>query len=206
MIDLNDSLPFSAPCERNKDVILNALKPYLSDCTAVLEIGSGTAQHAIHFAQSQPHLQWQTTDQPEYLDGIKARCEYAKLGNVLLPFVLDVNQDHWLPKPGKYTAVYTANTHHIMDWSSVQAFFKGLPSVTQQNSLLFIYGPFKYNGEFTSPSNYEFDQSLRSRGVGSAIRDFEEIQKCANTAGFQLVKDIQMPANNQLLVWKRSKV
>lgn len=201
---MSDVLPFSAACERNKDVILDALMPYIEHCDSVLEIGSGTAQHAVYFAKSQPQLYWQTSDQTQYLEGIELQLKYADVANVLSPIELNVNQAVWQTQGQRYPAIYTANTLHIMSWSDVQAFFNGLNSVTLPNAYLFIYGPFKYDGKFTSQSNHEFDQSLRSRGVGSAIRDFEAIRECAHDAGFEIVSDTSMPANNQLLVWRKS--
>ena len=200
---MNHSLPFSAACERNQPFILKELKPYFSEISSVLEVGTGTAQHALYFAKSETHLTWQTADREDYINGIRAQLSFANLDNVLAPITLDVNQANWLSTYQKYQAVYTANTLHIMDWPSVESFFAGIPKVTQANALLFIYGPFKYAGEFTSNSNGEFDQTLRLRGVGSAIRDFEAVQECANSVGFQLVKDISMPANNQLLIWRK---
>ena len=200
---MSDILPFSAACERNKDVILGQLSPYLKQCDSILEVGSGTAQHAVHFAKAHPGLKWQTSDQCEYLEGIKLQLKYANVANVLPPIELNVNQPTWHPDGIRYPAVYTANTLHIMSWDDVQAFLMGLGEVTLPNAHVFIYGPFKYDGKFTSQSNYEFDQSLRSRGVGSAIRDFESVNQCANKFGFQLHSDIAMPANNQLLIWTK---
>ena len=197
-------LPFSAACERNKQVILDQIKLYLRNTNEVFEIGSGTAQHAVHFSSSLPHLTWQTSDCSDYIAGIHAQIKAAKNDNVLEPVVLDVDQPQWLSRVKKYSAVYTANTLHIMPWRSVENFFKGLPQITDSGSLLFIYGPFKYDGKFTSPSNAEFDQSLRLRGKGSAIRDFEKIKQCALKSEFRLLEDISMPANNQLLIWRRT--
>ena len=131
-------LPFSAPCERNKSVIFDKLEPYFKQCNSVLEIGSGSAQHAVYFASRQPTLEWQTSDRAEYIDGINAQCENAGLDNVRLPFTLDVNVVNWLPEPKHYSAIYTANTLHIMDWASVSAFFNGLPSVSHSETFLFI--------------------------------------------------------------------
>lgn len=200
---MNNCLPFSAACERNQNLILKELKPYFEKINLVLEVGTGTAQHALHFAKSEAHLTWQTADRSDYIDGIHAQLDATSLNNVLAPIVLDVNQANWLGENQKYQAVYTANTLHIMTWQSVEAFFSGIPKVTQPGALLFVYGPFKYGGKFTSESNNEFDQTLRSRGVGSAIRDFEKIEECANKSGFQLLNDISMPANNQLLIWRK---
>ena len=200
---MGDTIPFSAACERNKDVILEVLAPYFSQIKSVLEIGSGTAQHAIHFAKAHPTLLWQTSDQVHYLDGIECQLKYANLNNVFRPLMIDVNQTQWAPVGTSYQAVYTANTFHIMAQSDVEAFFKGLNGVVDENAFLFIYGPFKYNGEFTSLSNHEFDLSLRSRGCGSAIRDFEFIRQCAKQIGFTLLADHKMPANNQLLIFQK---
>jgi len=200
---VSDILPFSAACERNKDVILETLSPYLADVNIVLEIGSGTAQHAVHFARAQSHLVWQTSDQTQYIDGIVSQLKYAELDNILAPIVIDVKQVQWVPDGKKYSAIYSANTLHIMNASEVEVFFQGLPLVSKDKAYLFIYGPFKYEGAFTSESNAEFDRSLRSRECGSAIRDFEVIETYANKAGFNLIKDHKMPANNQLLVFQK---
>ena len=210
-------IPFSAACERNKDVILDAISPYLRNTKSVLEIGSGTAQHALHFAQNLPHLNWQTSDQCDYLAGVNAQIDNAKsnsneLVNLLSPIQLDVTQENWLAellidksKEQAYGAVYTANTFHIMDWSMVRAFFTGVQQVSKQGTYLVVYGPFKYQGKFTSASNQDFDQDLQNRGVGSGIRDFEEVDKLSKSAGFVLIKDIAMPANNQCLIWQYEK-
>lgn len=195
-------LPFSQACERNKDIIFETIKSYLQAATTVLEIGSGTAQHSLYFANNCPHLSWQTSDQSIYLDGIRAQLSNSDIANILPPLELDVNQVTWVPDSASYDIVYTANTLHIMRWSDVQAFFKGLGQVTKSGSLLIIYGPFKYAGEFTSSSNSAFDQSLRAGGQGSAIRDFEAVKQLAIANGFRLVMDVSMPANNQCLIWR----
>lgn len=194
--------PHSEACERNKSPILSVISPYLEAVDRAIEIGSGTAQHAIYFAKEHPHLEWQTTDQNYYLEGISAQLNNARLANVLPPYELDVNQQQWLPEPLRYSLAYTANTLHIMSESDVRSFFSGIGQVLNENAILIIYGPFKYGGKFTSQSNAEFDLSLRSRETGSAIRDFELIEDLANDAGFCLLKDVAMPANNQLLIWQ----
>ena len=196
-------LPFSAPCERNKDVILDVIRPSLKAVSSVLEVGSGTAQHAIHFAREFPDLDWQTSDQEEYLSGIRAQLANANLNNVLEPLLLDVNQAQWIPNQQRFPLIYTANTFHIMAWSDVCAFFAGLQQVTADKAQLIVYGPFKYGGQFTSESNAEFDESLRSRGTGSGIRDFEAVDDLAKASGFKLLIDQKMPANNQCLIWQR---
>jgi len=200
---VTDTLPFSAACERNKDVILDILSPYLQSLDSVLEIGSGTAQHAVYFAKTHPTINWQTSDQEHYIEGIESQLKYAGVNNVLKPLVIDVNQPVWVKPRARYDAIYTANTFHIMTAGDVEAFFNGLNHVLKDNAYLFIYGPFKYQGEFTSDSNQAFDQTLRSRECGSAIRDFEFIDVCAGKSGFVLHKDHKMPANNQLLIFQR---
>jgi len=207
------TIPFSEACERNKDVILDTIKPYLQTVKNVLEIGSGTAQHALYFSEALPHLQWQTSDQVDYLDGIHAVLDNAKKidknsdnnkhDNVLPPFELNVNQQTWVNSGECYEAVYTANTLHIMTQSDVSQFFASLHTVTKVGSYLIVYGPFNYDGKFTSISNRDFDSSLRSRGVGSAIRDYEFVNDLANDQGFNLLQDHTMPANNRCLVWQR---
>jgi len=202
-------IPFSEACERNKDVILETIKPHLEKVATLLEVGSGTAQHAIHFSQAFSSLQWQTSDQHEYLEGIHAALDNAKstghvLDNVLYPLELDVNQAIWVKNGQCFEAVYTANTFHIMSHEDVEQFFAGLGAVTRVGAYLIVYGPFKYKAKFTSESNANFDASLRSRGVGSAIRDFEDVNKLAHAQGFDLLKDYSMPANNQCLVWQRA--
>jgi len=196
-------IPFCEPCERNKDPILEVITPYLHDIDEVLEIGSGTAQHAVYFASALPHLRWQTSDQAQFLEGIKAQLNNAQVANALPPFELDVNQPQWLAEPRQYRAVYTANSFHIMSESDIQQFFSGLPQVTSGDAILIVYGPFSYHGQFTSQGNLEFDQRLRDRREGSGIRDIDFIEPLANAAGFNLLKDHAMPANNQILVWQR---
>ncbi len=200
---MTKTIPFSAACERNKDVILEAVEPVLRSVVSVLEVGSGTGQHAVHFAEAMPHLIWQTSDQTEYLDGVRMQLEMAGRNNALMPLELDVNQIPWLQSGERYEAVFTANTFHIMRWREVRAFFQGLQDVTTDKSFLIIYGPFKYAGKFTSLSNHEFDLSLQSRGVGSGIRDFEAVLELATDAGFELISDTVMPANNQCLIFKK---
>lgn len=196
------NLPFSQACERNKDIIFETIRPFLVSAGSVLEIGSGTGQHSLYFANNCPHLSWQTSDQSFYLDGIRAQLSNNQVANILSPLELDVNQATWIADAVRYDIVYTANTLHIMRWSDVQAFFNGLGQVTKSGSVLIIYGPFKYAGEFTSSSNSTFDQSLRAGGQGSAIRDFEAVEQLAITNGFSLVMDVAMPANNQCLIWR----
>ena len=196
-------VPFSAACERNKEPILEIIQPYLKTRKSLLEIGSGNGQHAVYFANACPELIWQTSDQVSYLEGIQAQLTQANITNVLAPIELDVNQENWGVDRRLFDIVYTANTLHIMSESDVHAFFNKVSSVSNSQAMLIVYGPFKYGGEFTSDSNQEFDLSLRSRGVGSCIKEFEEINHLANKQGFKLLSDNKMPANNQCLIWQK---
>lgn len=196
-------IPFSLSCERNKEPILSALGAYLSRVDSVLEIGSGTGQHAVFFANKNPHLIWQTSDRAEYLPGIQAQLKNAALDNIERPVELDVTQQKWLESERTFPAIFTANTLHIMDKAAVEHFFAGLGAVSSPRAYLFVYGPFNYQGKYTSQSNADFDASLRARGVGSGIRDFEFVSLLAQQAGFDLLRDEEMPANNRCLIWQR---
>jgi cyclopropane fatty-acyl-phospholipid synthase-like methyltransferase len=199
-------IPFSEACERNKDAILETISPFLQEASSVLEIGSGTAQHAVYFARNTPHLSWQTSDQAQYIEGISAQLQNAEVANVMAPLQLDVRQTVWCESQQKFDLIYSANTLHIMSWDEVACFFTGLAAVSQPEAYLIFYGPFKYQGEFTSESNRQFDQILRARGVGSAIRDFEEVNQLAQDAGLSLVLDQAMPANNQCIIWQNQQL
>lgn len=200
---LSDNLPFSAACERNKDPILSVIAPYLAQSSMVLEIGSGTAQHAVYFAKAFPDVKWQTSDQAHYVEGIQARLMAEQMDNVIAPVVLDVNQPVWFTDKQQFDLIYSANTLHIMSDDDVTAFFNGLSAVTSIGSHLIIYGPFIYQGQFTSDSNAWFDQDLRTRGVGSSIKEFDLVNQLAKQQGFVLQADHAMPANNQCLIWEK---
>ncbi|OCQ19180.1 methylase [Pseudoalteromonas luteoviolacea] len=193
--------PFSQACENNKDPILQKLAPFLADVAQVLEIGSGTGQHAVHFANAMPNLKWQTSDLRHNHDGIISWCEEANLTNLTLPVELDLNVDSW--PVTDIPAIYTANTLHIVSMTLVEQFFKGVTAHLAAAGKLAIYGPFNYQGNFTSPSNAEFDAFLKMRDPQSGIRDFEWICELAEQAGLALVQDHAMPANNRLLLFKR---
>ena len=193
--------PYSAACERNRDAILAVLREHLADRTQVLEIGSGTGQHAVYFAAALPHLVWQTSDRIEHHAGIRAWLEEAALPNVLPPLTLDVN-DAWPQQ--RYDAVFSANTLHIMSWEEVQTLFARLSQVMAPGARLVIYGPFNYSGKFTSDSNAQFQQTLKSWGAHMGIRDFEAVDALAQNIGLTLLKDHAMPANNRCLVWQKT--
>lgn len=193
--------PYSPASDRNRDPILAVLLRHFSTARTVLEIGSGTGQHAVYFAQAMPALTWQCSDRAEYLPGIRQWLDEAQLPNTPPPIELDVTS----PWPStKFDAVFSANTLHIMGWEEVKAFFHGLDALLADRATLAVYGPFNYNGAFTSDSNREFDESLRERNPHMGIRDFEAVDALARNIGLQLIEDAAMPANNRCLVWRRA--
>jgi cyclopropane fatty-acyl-phospholipid synthase-like methyltransferase len=193
---------YSEACDRNREPILAVLRDAYADCTRVLEIGSGTGQHAVHFAAHLPHLIWQTSERPEHHAGMLAWIAESNAANVRPPLALDVNQDVW--NCGDADAVFTSNTLHIMSWVSVQAFFRGVTKLLSGGGVIAIYGPFKYEGRHTSDSNARFDAFLRERDPASGVRDFEAVDTLARDAGLMRLVDKAMPANNRLLVWSRA--
>jgi SAM-dependent methyltransferase len=194
--------PCSEACERNKGPILAELRVHFARATRVLEIGSGTGQHALHFAAALPQLSWQTSELRGQLDGIQAWIAVRPLPNVRAPIELDVRTGPW--PDASFDAVFTANTLHIMDWDAVRALFRGVSRCLEPGGVLAIYGPFNYGGRFTSDSNAAFDAWLRRRDPLSGIRDVEAVHGLAQEAGLAAVADHGMPANNRLLVWRRA--
>ena len=193
--------PYAEACDRNRAPILDVLLEHFTDRRHVLEIGSGTGQHAVHFAAALPHLIWQTSDLPANLPGIRLWIEEADLPNVLAPLELGSGG----PWPNsRFDACFTANTLHIMSWPEVLALFEGLPAVLTDYAVLAVYGPFNYDGRFTSESNASFDAWLKQRNSHSGIRDFADVDALARSIGFSLAEDRAMPANNRTLVWRRT--
>ena len=202
----------SEACERNKEPIRRILAESFAHSRKVLEIGSGTGQHAVHFAAHFPHLVWQPSDTDEYLTGLRERIGTERDravsegipsgGNLLAPLRLDVRALPW--EIGPVDALFTANTLHIMSWPTVRDLFRGLGAVLEAPSVLCIYGPFRYDGQYTSASNAEFDRFLQARDPASGIRNFEDVNSLASEQGFTLSADHAMPANNQLLIWRKS--
>jgi cyclopropane fatty-acyl-phospholipid synthase-like methyltransferase len=198
------SLPFSEACERNKGPILDVLRRHLGATRGiVLEVGAGTGQHAVHLARHLPELTWQPTEQAAHLAKLSARIGAEKVPNLLLPLELEVSQPEWPCGSDGADAVYSANTFHIMSWPQVQAFFRGVGRALRSEGWLLVYGPFRYAGQYTSHSNHAFDESLRARDPASGIRDFEAVDELAAAQGLRLVEDTAMPANNQLLAWRK---
>lgn len=193
--------PFAESCEQNKDPILAVLREVFADRRSVLEIASGTGQHAVYFAGALPHLSWQTSELAPNHEGILAWLDEARLPNVLPPLVIDVDHPDW-PVVG-VDAVFNANTVHIVAWPQVERMFQGIGRVLEAGGVLCIYGPFNYHGNFTSESNARFDQWLKSRDPRSGVRDFEALDRLAAEQGLELLQDIAMPANNRTLVWRK---
>lgn len=192
--------PYSFACERNRGPILAVLGQHFGDRRRVLEVGSGTGQHAVYFAAALPQLIWQCSDRPEYLAGIRGWLAEAALANTPAPLSLDVN-DSW--PAAQFDALFTANTLHIMSWPEVQAFFAQLPTLLSTDAKLVVYGPFNYAGQFTSASNAEFDAKLKQQAPHMGIRDAEAVDALALAAGLRLVADQALPANNRCRIWQR---
>ncbi|GMQ76297.1 MAG: class I SAM-dependent methyltransferase [Gammaproteobacteria bacterium] len=190
---------FSQSCENNKGPILEILRPLLGRRHRLLEIGSGTGQHAAFFAARLPQLLWQTSDVAANRASIEAWID--GVANARPPVVLDVDADDWPAR--RYDAVFSANTAHIMHWPSVVNMFRGVASILDPGGVFALYGPFNYHGEYTSPGNERFDRTLRATDPGMGVRDFEAVAKLADTAGMTLLADHAMPANNRTLVWAR---
>ena len=193
--------PFSTACERNREPILAILRNEFADCRSVLEVGSGTGQHAVYFGAALPHLVWQTSDLAANHAGIHAWLAEAALPNVLPPLTLDIGSDAWPQE--FYDGVYSANTCHIMAWQEVEAMFAGIARVLRNGGVACVYGPFNYGGQFTSASNAQFDASLRAQAAHMGIRDFEQVDRLADRHGLVLKEDHATPANNRLLVWRK---
>jgi len=194
-------LNYSPSCERNQSVILAELMANLTAGQQVLEIGSLSGQHAIHFSRNIPSIKWQPSDIEENILALIQNISDASLNNCKPPMVLDVaDKDQWPDAP--YEAIFTANTLHIMSWQHVEKLFENINKVCQKGTLLCIYGPFKYQGQYTSASNENFQSWLQNRDVKSGIRDFEKVNELAAEQGFTLISDKNMPANNQFIVWQ----
>ena len=192
--------PFSAASERNREPILAVLREHYANLRSVLEIGSGTGQHAVHFAAALPHLVWLCSDVADNLPGVREWLAEAALPNTPAPIELDVN-GAW--PAAQFDAVFSANTLHIMGWSEVERCFAMLPQVLVAQGLLTVYGPFNRGGRFTSDSNARFDADLRRADPRRGLRDFEAVDDLAAQAGLVLLDDRAMPSNNACITWQR---
>jgi SAM-dependent methyltransferase len=196
--------PMSPAAERNQEPILKVLKDFITyEDRRLLEVGSGTGQHAVYFAPHFPQLEWHPTDVSGKLKGIKQWMHEAGVRNIQPPVRLEIGKDDF-PKL-KFDVVFTANTFHIMPWKEGKSLIKLLGHRLREGSRAIFYGPFKYDGQFTSPSNEAFDRQLKESDPASGIRSFEDINKAMIKNGFELIDDIEMPANNRMLVYSRLK-
>lgn len=193
--------PHAPATERNRDAILEVLADELRDRSSVLEIGSGTGQHAVYFASRLPHLNWQTSDRLQNHAGIKAWIDSANAPNVQTP--LDIDVESPAPVTTSYDAVFSANTAHIMSARAVDQMFSLVGKLLRENGVFCLYGPFNRNGEFTSESNERFDASLRSQDRLMGIRALEDMDALAKSDGMRRHRLYAMPANNFLVVWQR---
>lgn len=192
--------PFAESCEQNKQSILAVLKKEFTDASRVLEIGSGTGQHAVFFGRELPHLNWQTSDVAEYHPGILAWLADTQLDNVQPPLELDTSKSAWPVE--QYNAVFSANTVHIMSWAEVKTLFAGIGKVLLPGGKFCLYGPFNIDGNYSAESNARFDVWLKQRDPLSGIRDMAELDRLAAAAGLKRIAQHSMPANNFMLVWQ----
>ncbi|KPQ01709.1 DUF938 domain-containing protein [Marinobacter sp. HL-58] len=193
--------PFSQACENNKQPILERIRDIFSEPGTILEIGTGTGQHAVHFASALPHLVWQPSDRPGATGHCLGWIEEAALDNIRLPIELDVASERW--PIDHFDGAYSANTAHIMAWQEVEAMFAGLARRLDRGRPFCLYGPFSYGGTHTSDSNRQFDRHLRIQAPHMGIRDMDALLELAERTGFRMENDQEMPANNRLLVWRK---
>jgi SAM-dependent methyltransferase len=193
--------PYAESCEQNRGPILEVLRVELAGKTRLLEIGSGTGQHAVYFAPEFPRLLWQTSDVEDAHNGIRAWLNEAAVPNVLPPLALEVGSGPWPEQ--RFDAVFSANTAHIMSWDQVECLFRGVGEILEPGGVFCLYGPFNYGGCYTSESNARFDEWLKTRDPLSGVRDFEAVNELAGKAGMVLKQDYAMPANNRTLIWAR---
>lgn len=197
-----NTLNYSPSCERNKAAISDQLGALFPKPKKLLEIGSLSGQHAVYIAKQHPQLQWQSSDLAQNIPALTANLQLANVHNIAQPIALDVANKHMWPSK-QHDIIYTANTLHIMSWQQVQRLFENMTLSLADQATLCIYGPFKYQGNYTSESNADFQLWLKDRDPQSGIRDFEAVNTLAESIGFTLEKDIIMPANNQLIVWRK---
>lgn len=198
----------SAPAAlRNRDAILAELRDLLADAGRVLEIASGTGEHAVHFAAALPHLTWQPSDQdPELRASVAAHAAAAGLGSVAAPVPLDVTAAPWpVEGPGadRFDAVFCANMIHIAPWPATEGLLRGAGAVLRPGGRLILYGPFKEGGAHTAESNAEFDARLRAQDPSWGVRDLDAVATAAAAHGLTLDRVIAMPANNRMVVFRR---
>lgn len=194
------SLPSSQACENNKAPIVTVLKDAFAECQRVLEVGSGTGQHAVHFAAHLPHLIWHTSDLAHNHPGINGWIDEQPQTNLVRPVVFDLDAPDW---PGNFDGVFSANTAHIVSWPQVETLFAQVGEHLPADGVFALYGPFRYDGAYTSDSNRQFDAMLRERDPASGIRDLSDLKALGRKQGLHLTHDHDLPANNRLLIWHK---
>ena len=192
--------PFAPAAEENREAILNVLREEFKSTNSVLEIGSGTGQHAAYFSQQLPHLTWQASDKLEMLAGINMWLNDTNRQNTSAAIELDVCS-HWPQQ--NYQGAFAANVAHIMHWHEIEALFSGLDKALTSSAVFCLYGPFNIDGKYTSDSNRRFDQWLKNRDPESCIRDRNDLDQLALKNNFQVSTEFEMPANNKILSWRR---
>ena len=193
--------PDAPATRRNRDAILTVLKTEFIDATSVLEIGSGTGQHAVYFGRALPNLEWQTSDRSENHEGISLWLADKKLSNVKSPLTLDVTTTNRVS--ASYDAIFSANTAHIMSFSAVKKMFRLIGETLQAHGVFCLYGPFNVGGKFTSKSNEEFNQMLKRQNPEMGIRDLETLNELALENGLIVGNRYAMPANNMIVIWRK---
>jgi cyclopropane fatty-acyl-phospholipid synthase-like methyltransferase len=189
--------------ERNKGLILDALRSRLPRAGVVLEIASGTGQHVVHFARALPALTWQPTDADDPLRAAAAeRIRAAGLSNIRAPLRLDVLARDW--PVADADAIVCINMIQVAPWSATNALLAGAARLLQRGAPLFLYGPYKRGGRHTAPSNEAFDESLRARNPEWGVRDLDDVERCAEEHGFALAEVTTMPANNLTVAFERA--
>ncbi len=199
---MSHDLPYSQACENNKGPILDILRYVFHGSGTVLEIGTGTGQHAVYFANALPHIQWQPTDHPDAAHVSLPRLEQAALPNLNDTLPLDVNDPNWPVE--SFSGAFSANTAHIMAWREVEQMFQGIAARLSEGGVFCLYGPFNHQGNYSSDSNRQFDQHLRARAPHMGIRDLEDLTALADSVALTLVENHAMPANNRMLVFTKS--
>ncbi|MGI9248442.1 MAG: DUF938 domain-containing protein [Woeseiaceae bacterium] len=196
--------PYAESAARNSAPILEVLQNEFHDCKDVLEIGSGTGQHAIRFAAELEHLHWQTSDLDQYHEGIRAWIADSELPNIRAPMTLDVTTAD-VPR-ASYDAVYSANTAHIMSFDAVIKMFALVGKALRPDGVFCLYGPFRRAGEFNTPSNAAFDANLRSRDPAMGIRDLEALDELGEEQGLRRRNLYAVPSNNLVVIWQKIAV
>ena len=188
---------------RNRDPILAVLREVLAAPGTVLEIASGSGEHAVHFASALPHLVWQPTDpDAEARRSISAHAAQASLPNLLPPLALDAAAAAW--PVTQADAIVSINMIHIAPWSAAEGLMAGAARLLPPDSPLYLYGPFREHGRHTAPSNAAFDESLKARDPAWGVRDLDEVVALAGRHGLALTRTVAMPANNLSVVFRRN--